>query len=214
MSHAAIEKNLSINRLSTYRNAILNFLGQDSVEFAIELYEWNAKLSASFILPLHIYEITLRNAISEAIALRYGNDWPIHPVFRNSLAGKQKSELIAAASGYAGVGKVLPELKLVWFENMLKSNHNTRIWVPFIKTVFPHSTGPDEDSIRDVLKSDCFLIRKLRNRIAHHEPIFNQANLTSLLPAIVKTIEWRCSVSKAWLSNLEDVTRLMAKPVI
>lgn len=214
MPHAAIEKNLSINRLSTYRNAILNFLGQDSVEFALELYEWNAKLSASFILPLHIYEITLRNAISEAISLRYGNDWPIDPAFRNSLSGKQRTELINASGGYTGVGKVLPELKLVWFENMLKNNHNLRIWTPFIRTVFPHAIGPDEDTIREALKTDCFLIRKLRNRIAHHEPIFNQVNLTSLLPAIVKAIEWRCSVSKAWLSKLEEVTRLMAKPVI
>ncbi|SEI11485.1 Abi-like protein [Rheinheimera pacifica] len=214
MSHAAIEKNLSINRLSTYRNAILNFLGQDSVEFAIELYEWNAKLSASFILPLHIYEITLRNAISEAIALRYGNDWPIDPAFRNSLSGKQKTELIKASAGYIGVGKVLPELKLVWFENMLKNTHNVRIWVPYIKMVFPHSMGPDEDTIRDELKSDCFVIRMLRNRIAHHEPIFNQPNLANLLPAIIKAIDWRCAVSKVWLSNLEDVTRLMTKPVI
>ena len=214
MSHAAIEKNLSINRLSTYRNAILNFLGQDSVEFAIELYEWNAKLSASFILPLHIYEVTLRNAISEAIEMRYGADWPINPAFLNSISWNQKKDLAAAASNYTTVGKVLPELKLVWFENMLKNNYNQRIWVPYIKTVFPHSAGPDEDTIRDALKNDCFFIRKLRNRIAHHEPIFNQPNLTNLLPAIIKAIDWRCAISKAWLSNLEEVTRLMTKPVI
>lgn len=214
MPHVAIEKNLSSNRLSTYRNAISASIGEDSIEFAIELYEWNARLASSFMLPLHIYEITLRNAVSEAIEMRYGADWPIHTAFINSLTGKQKSELIAASSAYSGVGKVLPELKLVWFENMLKNTHNVRIWIPYIRTVFPHSIGVDEDTIRDELKSDCFLIRKLRNRIAHHEPIFNQAGLNSLLPVILKAIEWRCTASKTWLTNLETVTELLSKPVI
>lgn len=214
MPHAAIEKNLSLNRLSTYRSAIKSVLGDDPVEFAIELYEWNAKLSASFMLPLHIYEITLRNAISEAISFRYGPDWPVDTAFRNSLSGKDKSELISVSAGYSSVGKILPVLKLVWFENMLKSSHNLRIWVPYIKTVFPNSIGASEDAIRDVLKNDCALIRKLRNRIAHHEPIFNQSNLPNLYPAIEKTISWRCSASHAWLSSLEHVTELMSKRVI
>lgn len=214
MSLAAIEKNLSSSRLSTYRQAIYDVLGEDVVDQAVELYEWNAKLSAAFILPLHLYEVTLRNAISEAISLRYGPDWPIDTAFINSLSGKQKTELVAATSGYSGVGKVLPELKLVWFENMLKSNHNIRIWTPFIRTVFPHAVGADENSIRDSLKNDCSLIRRLRNRIAHHEPIFNQAPLNNLLPAIKTTINWRCTDSLNWLNKLEGVTSLMSEPVI
>lgn len=81
-------------------------------------------------MPLHIYEITLRNAVSEAISLRYGKDWPINAPFKSSLPTKQRADLTSLLSHYQSSDKTVPELILFGFENMLKSSQNGRLWVP------------------------------------------------------------------------------------
>jgi len=214
MPHVAIEKNLSISRLSTYREAVRVILGESCLETAIELYEWNAQVSSQLLVPMHIYEITLRNAISEAISLRYGSDWPINPAFQNSLPAKQKSDLTSLLSNYQNPNKILPELKLFWFENMLKNTQNDRLWIPHIRTVFPNATGVTPDIIRQQLKDDCYIIRKIRNRIAHHEPVFNHTALPNVLNKIEVSISNRCVDTCKWLNRIEGVNKLLGNPVI
>ena len=214
MPHISIERSLSISRLSTYRNAVRSILGEDCLETAIELYEWNALLSSTFLVPLHIYEVTLRNAINEALTLRYGVDWPIETVFQNSLPRLQKNDLLALVSNYQNPNRILPELKLFWFENMLKSSQNVRIWNPYIKTVFPNANEATPDIIRQQLKDDCRVIRKIRNRIAHHEPIFNHSTLLNILPKIETTISNRCIDTHKWMKSVESVNQLLGNPVI
>jgi len=121
MQYEKIENTLSISRFSTYRNAVIAANGVNCNTKSLSLYEWNANLSSAFLFPLHIYEVTLRNAISDAIASRYGNDWPTNQFFQNSLNYKNKKGLLSAiGSEYQGLGKVLPEIKLSWWEEMLK----------------------------------------------------------------------------------------------
>jgi hypothetical protein len=214
MPHLAIEKCLSISRLSTYRNAVKGILGEECIETAIELYEWNAQLSSQLLVPLHIYEITLRNAVSEAISLRYGSNWPTNTAFQTSLPYKQRQDLTNLLSDYQSPNKILPELKLFWFENMLKSSQNSRIWTQHIQTVFPNATGVSPDGIRQKLKEDCFIIRKIRNRIAHHEPIFNHPYLPNISHKIENTISNRCVDTRNWLQGIEGVKKLLGNPVV
>ncbi len=93
MPHNAIEQTLSVSRFSTYRNAIIAAQGADCPITALQLYEWNAQLASRFFFPLHIYEVALRNAISEALSKRYGQDWPTNAVFVNSLNSQDKHTL-------------------------------------------------------------------------------------------------------------------------
>lgn len=72
MSHTAIEQALSIKRFSTYRQAVITENNEDCSAKALQLYEWNAELSSRFFFPLHIYKVVMRNAISDAISIRYG----------------------------------------------------------------------------------------------------------------------------------------------
>ena len=183
MPHEAIEQTLSISRFATYRNAVISHTGNDCIKTSLSLYEWNAKLAAGFFVPLHIYEVTLRNAISDAISQRYGADWPTNDYFLNSLTPKNKRAVTTLYNdkGYQGLGKILPELKLHFFEEMLTKRHDGRIWKPYINATFPNAPHLTVQEIRTQLKDACFKIRKLRNRIAHHEPIFNQASLTFTL---------------------------------
>lgn len=215
MRYKAIEKTISISRFTTYRNAVIASTGVDCGIKALSLYEWNANLSSDFLFPLHIYEVVLRNAISEAIAKRYGTDWPINTVFQNSLAYKNKRELLSIVSNnYQGLGKVLPELKLSWWEEMLTRRHDGRIWNVHIQTAFPNADNLTAAQIRTLLKEACFVIRKIRNRIAHHEPIFNHNKLFDIYPLIETTVAMRCKETKIWLDEIEKVNNLLLNPVI
>lgn len=216
MPHAAIEQTVSINRFSTYRRAVLSATGMDCPATALKLYEWNAELASRFFFPIHIYEIALRNAISDAIAMRYGTDWPVHSVFINSLPIQDRQLLNAAIGGnYINVGKLLPELKFVWFENMLTSRHDGRIWTPYIAQVFPNSPSAlTTQQLRVDLKNACCVIRKFRNRCGHHEPIFNTPTLHDIYPLIVRSIDWRCPVTRQWLDAKQTVLQQLSLKVI
>ncbi|ABN63953.1 Abi family protein [Shewanella baltica] len=216
MPHKAIEQTLSFSRFATYRNAVVAHTGEDCVYTALNLYEWNAKLAAGFFVPLHIYEVTLRNAISDAISQRYGVDWPTNDYFLNSLTSKNKRAITSLYRdhGYQGVGKILPEVKLFFWEEMLTKRHDGRIWRPYVNTVFPNTAHLSVEQIRTQLKDACFTIRKLRNRIAHHEPIFNQATLPDIYSLIASTIAMRCNETHEWLNQLETVNELLSNKVI
>lgn len=214
MNYQAIEATLSEPRFSTYRSAIQQRSGTDSLSDALRLYQWNAELSSRFFFPLHLYEIVLRNAISEAISLRYGADWPTNRYFVNSLNYQDRNTLERAMSnGYEGVGKLLPELKFVWYENMLTSRHDYRIWDRYIKTVFPNSPDLTTAELRSKLKSGCYVIRRFRNRCGHHEPIFNNSSLYDVLPLMTETVFWRCVDTNNWLQQTETVSDLLNNPV-
>lgn len=217
MPHTAIEQVLSPSRFSTYRNAIITSKGTDCPSTALSLYEWNAELSGQLLFPLHIYEVVLRNTISDAISQRYGSDWPTNTVFQNSLPGKEKADLKSLVTPYQGLGKVLPELKLYWFESMLTRRHDGRIWKPYIHSVFPNAGGSAAIAatvLRAQLNTQCRTIRKLRNRIAHHEPIFNQPTLASILPYIQTAVGFRCATTLSWLNSREEVSPLLSRPVV
>lgn len=216
MPHRAIEQTLSESRFSTYRAAIVAVLGEECQVTALELYQWNANLASRFFFPLHIYEVALRNAISEAISSRYGEDWPTNEVFQNSLNYQDKRTLLKAMeNGYESVGKLLPELKFVWFENMLTRRHDGRIWSRYIKATFPNAPETlTTAELRGRLKDACYIVRKFRNRCGHHEPIFNNNTLTDVLPLMTETVAWRCRYTNEWLEKQETVSELLSNPII
>lgn len=62
---------------------------------------------------------------------------------------------------------------------------------------------------RSELRSNVEEVRKLRNRIAHHEPIFSR-NLHKDLDRIMRCIAWRNSTSHNWVASIETVSSLLA----
>ena len=98
MSHTAIEQTLSIKHFSTYRQAAITADGTDCIAKALQLYEWNAEPSSRFFLPLHAYEEAMRNTISDAISIRYGQNLLMNTVFQNPLNDSGKGALLSVIS--------------------------------------------------------------------------------------------------------------------
>jgi len=207
-----VKKALSEARMSTYEKAF------PEIEKAIELYAWNANVSAGFLAPLHICEVVIRNAVSDALASEYGEAWPWSEDFRATLSEpgqgySAKADLKKAASKQRLTSKVIPELKFVFWQSMFKVSHNGRIWAKHLLTIFENL--PNDKDTRTLIKeiqNDLDKIRKLRNRIAHHEPIFNR-DLESEFKIIERLISLRCDRTKVWMMSNQKVLSYIKNPI-
>ncbi|SLM87383.1 DUF1526 domain-containing protein [Corynebacterium casei] len=83
-----------------------------------------------------------------------------------------------------------------------------RLWENRISTAFPHSPYEDEKKLRQEVRNKIEDIRLLRNRIAHHEPVFTR-NLRKDLQGMKELIEFRSPETKAWVESLEEVSLLL-----
>ena len=205
---AAITAALSAPRMSRFVAACANDASR-----AVELYRWNAEVSAAFMVPMHICEVVLRNAIAGTIQEVYGPNWYLPgTAFERSLpkpkTGYSPSrDLSISRKGQPTAGKVIPELKFMFWVSMVTARHDARLWTPYIKKYFP--SLPARSAPRDgrrMLHGRLEEIRKLRNRIAHHEPIFDRA-LAQDYSRIIDVISWTSPAATSWLCTFEKVTR-------
>jgi len=67
----AIKEALSAARLGTYEAATT---AVPMLPGALALYAWNAQISAAMLAPLHLCEVVMRNAVSDALVAIYGAD--------------------------------------------------------------------------------------------------------------------------------------------
>ena len=184
---------------------------------ALALYRWNIEVSSAFLVPLNILEITLRNAIVEAIVSVHGGTWPWSTGFIRSLPNPSvpsyspTRDLQALSRKHRTAGKIIADLKFVFWEKMLSARHDGRLWDNAFNVVFPNAPqvpGGNAQN-RGELRDDVEEIRKLRNRIAHHEPIFARP-LKLDLDRMVKAVRWRCDTTADWLLEIESVTPLLS----
>ena len=117
--------------MATYEQAIVAEADYLPVA-ALELYDWNAQVSGAFMAPLHICEVVMRNAVSDALTAVYGARWPWSSVFEASLPASAagynpRGDLQRARTAHQTTGKVIPELKFVFWQKMFTSRHDGRL---------------------------------------------------------------------------------------
>ncbi|MFD3705435.1 hypothetical protein ACFWUP_20030 [Nocardia sp. NPDC058658] len=208
---AAICHALSSPRAGTYIAAS----GGNLVK-ALALYGWNARVSAALMLPSHFAEVTTRNAVSEGLTAVYGVDWPWNATFTGSLPSKTgpaynpQKDLVATRKRHATTGSVVTELKFAFWQSMFTSRHDVRVWDGQIIALFPNASGIAARQLRGQVYTDLDAVRKLRNRVAHHEPVFNR-NLGEDLSRLLELIELRCGPTAAWVRSMEGVGALLTQ---
>ncbi len=172
------------------------------------------------LAPLHVYEVVIRNAVSDALSAVYGAQWPWSPAFEQSLPNPSdrrvfnpNRELNRARSGQQSTGKVIAELKMVFWQKMFTGRFDTRIWNPHLRTVMPHlDPAKTVQELRRSIHADLEQLRMLRNRIAHHEPIFKRS-LAGDFTKIQALIAFRCPTTSAWMvQNQQAQALIQARP--
>lgn len=198
---------LSAPRFATYLAA----KGGDK-EAALELYLWNLEISAAFLIPLQICEVGVRNSIVAAIERTYGQNWPWERSFeislRNPATGYSPRRDLLSLRALPTPGKIVAELKFVFWERMLTRSHDGAIWNPYFRSVFPNVTPHKTvQELRAEGHDSLSKIRDLRNRIAHHEPIFRRP-IQEEYDRIERVIYWSNPVAAAWLRKIQNVLTL------
>ncbi|AVB17693.1 MULTISPECIES: Abi family protein [Pseudomonas syringae group] len=217
---------LSFPRMGTYLS--FNSTKPSPLGAGIALYAWNAQAAAAFMYPLHFCEVLVRNAVAEVLTATYGPQWPWDNGFylslpnpsgpsafrpRNAvLAARKKAEDIAG-EGIPSTDKAIAEMSFAFWQSMFTARYDHGLWANHIKTVFPNTPAKMpyhviRSKIHQLLES----IRKLRNRIAHHEPIFARP-LAQDYSNILKLIEFRCKKTSEWMDETQSVKQILhARP--
>jgi Abi-like protein. len=206
---AEIRAALSAPRSGTYIAACNGDTGA-----AVELYGWNARVSAALMLPAHFAEVSTRNATADVLERLYGPRWPWNPTFEASLpnAGRYnpRRDLLNTRGTNPTTGKVIAELKFVFWQKLFTSRNDVRLWEPHIAWAFPCAPTIAAASLRDRIYRDLDVLRHLRNRLAHREPVFAR-NLLDDLTRTLDLIELRSRSTSQWVRAMEDVTAIIAE---
>lgn len=212
----AIPVVLSTPRFQTFLDARNN-----NVLNALQLYHWNAKMSAAFLYPLHVFEICIRNAVANAAEAFYQtNEWPWSTAFETSLPTtgslryfSPRRELVNTRDWESRpqqtTGKVIAELKFAFWVSMYTGRHDGRLWNPSLRNEYPNiPANLSVRAARDKIHNTATKVRDLRNRIAHHEPIFSR-DLEAEYKEIAEIVGFRCLHTAAWMKRTQDVTWLL-----
>lgn len=154
---------------------------------AMALYLWNAKAAQAFYLPIQIWEIGLRNQMNLFLSWKYGGAWP-HDEKRavRQLQGNDRSRLIEARErqgrnrgvSQASTDSIVADLSAGFWVGLLARGYEVPLqWRNNLSRVFPQAppewrNKPTGWNAAAAHKS-CEEILNLRNRVAHHEPIYH-----------------------------------------
>ena len=179
----ALERLISPPRFSTYVAAC-----DGDRSRAVELYHWTGQVGGAFLVDYRHLEITLRNTLDTTLQVYVEGtvNWPAGtPWFdderwvRHHWWDSRAEEILKTAKRQAGRGKLKPtqgaivaELSFAFWRYMISSRYAQSFWTPVLDSTFVGIPGTTADDRRAHLEEHLIPLLKLRNRIAHHEPIF------------------------------------------
>ena len=204
----ALEQRFSQERLQPYRWAVGGDLAR-----AIELYEWNAQVSAAFWVTLGHVEVLVRNAMHEHLMVwsqdNHGDHrWYIDHggVFTGrTLADIGKARQRARSRNRQETsGGVVAGLTLGFWRYLLTKPYDRSLWIPCLRHVWP--TQPLRNNVHDPLAK----LHELRNRIAHQEPIHNR-HLSELHTTTLTVARWTCPETAKWIEKQCTVSQIISQ---
>lgn len=134
---------------------------KNDLERALQLYEWNINLAAAYLPALETVETIVSNRISRSL---FPSGYVSKLAVGQYTTGKytQGDDLVHVS-----------DMSFGFWVYMLAGENNNQAWTPKLHREFRPKTR------RAVLHEDLAGIKKFRNSVAHHEPIW-QTNFEAL----------------------------------
>ena len=194
---AALERSLSRERLSYYLGECANDL-----ESALRMYELNTRISAAFYGPLQGLEVMVRNDMNTQMQSAFGADWldlsAVH--LQPTQIDDIKKTIAKIDQDEPSNGAIVAELPFGFWVGLLGPKYENEIWRKALYKAFAHRLrGTERKVVHNALDS----IRRLRNRIAHHEKILHR-DLRANHATILEIAGWCCPVTRDWIASLSD----------
>ncbi len=202
------EASLSQERLGTYLDST-----DGDREEAVQLHVWNTAVGSAFFGPLQILEVTLRNSMNRRLSETYGEAW-----YDNCETGlnRRAQDLISRVRykldnvGHGDVPhRIVAALSFGFWVSLLntghpRGNYEMTLWRPALRKSFPHCDRLRRSQAFEPLNR----LLKLRNRIAHHEPIFLR-NLNEEHNLILEITGWISPTTQEWIEYHSRVPELL-----
>ncbi len=174
-------------------------------------YVLNTTASEAFYTRLQGIEVALRNALHTEATKLHGEEWYLPSV---AVLQHPATEMVQSAhqslvnDGKApNPGRMLAELNFGFWVTILGPKYETSLWRPYLRRAFPNRPkGTERKDIQKTLNA----IRRLRNRIAHHEPILER-NLKSDYLAVIKVLGWICPDTATWVNHHSQTAGVIRK---
>ena len=173
--------------LSTPRFGVYLTAAAGDRQLALDLYEWNATVSAAFQHDMAHLEVALRNAYDAALTAGTPAGHPhwtldatrLFPVVwrtaqdgtridSNRTPRDQVDRAVREAGPGAPAGKVIAELSFGFWRYLSTSAHHHPLWIPYLHKAFTPGIS------RQTVDRPVGRLHKLRNRVAHLEPLLRQ----------------------------------------
>lgn len=158
----------------------------------LALYKWNTALSESLYPSLQAVEVSFRNAMHHAITQIFGGeDW----LLQGGLLQPQERERVQTARSHLIknrkeplIGRLIAELSFGFWTSLLDARYEHHLWRYIIKLVFPGLKK--RIRTRKQASRRFEIIRKLRNRVFHYEPIWHFQDLECQYKQIIEVLQW------------------------
>ncbi|WP_417693429.1 hypothetical protein [Roseibium sp.] len=181
---------------------------------AVALYCWNMRAAQSLYVYLQCWEIALRNRLNDFLCWKFGANWPYDDRrFVRNLANDDRRRLAETKDRQernrktkpASTSVVVADLSAGFWVSLLSKRYDVPYsWRYNLARVFPN----DKTLHRALAweKSDGIL--RLRNRVAHHEPVYTlplpdlyqdlQHLVGAMCPATQHFAEASCNFREVW----------------
>lgn len=175
---------------------------------AVNLYAWNIEVSSAFWGSFHMLEVSLRNTLHARLSQIAGKeewwttDLPIHNFERKQI--NDALQKVAKSQTTPTPGHVIAELNFGFWVGLLANNYHAGLWVNTLEFAFPNYSG-----LRRDLHFKLERLRKLRNRIAHHEPIYGR-DLKLDYEMICFIIDYISPEISIWVKTLSRVSDVLS----
>ncbi|WP_322747278.1 MULTISPECIES: hypothetical protein [unclassified Frankia] len=171
------------------------------------------EISAAFHESLGLLEVVLRNALHDQLTVWHGqtgrrDHWYDDPV--GILEAHRRHDIAATRvrlqrEGKAvAPGRIIAELSFGFWRYLLTRRYEATLWTPALRHAFPGLRPTRRASVYAPTND---LVR-LRNRIAHHEPIHNRP-LATLQDDIFLVAGYIDPAVEAWIRGLSRVGNLL-----
>jgi hypothetical protein len=190
---AELKRTLSAERLLPYEAAV----NGDAV-LAIRLYESNTLLAEALYGVLQGLEVALRNTIHAQLTADIGRPaWYDTFKLEPEQAGilRKAKEILSKEGKALDPGRVVAELSFGFWTGLTGPKYDA-LWRDHLVKIFP-SRPLQRSEVQIRLNT----IRKLRNRIAHHEPIVFSGQLRKYANQIFDTIAWISPMTARWVRS-------------
>lgn len=144
---------------------------------AVRLYKLNCAVSEAFYTPLHLVELTLRNRMDAVLTKQYGRLWwdaPQWPLQNRGLKAKidEAKSMLTRDKKAVTHGSVVALLSFgFWVGLVGPGRPRDELWKRCLNQI---ALRPDGKGLtRDAFSKPLQKLRRLRNRIAHHEPVLH-----------------------------------------